>query len=244
MIKQIIHYSSFIKTVVWTTLTFIGYLFLSWDIGETLLFINLGFLSFFLNYYFLFLGLSFREYMVLSWFTNKDKSYFNRGVYTFMQAFHFISNLFLLTCMLALVSLISVIIISTYFKKVEKIESFDLSEIHLTPSFFVLVGIGCIFILFGFIQFYKTFQQCRTNNQVFDWDAFKPFFPNNKRKLYAYYFGSVFAIALDGLTSEDRNFGVISFVWLFILTIYWAYVDVRHPINPPIVDSDTRLADN
>jgi hypothetical protein len=36
-------------------------------------------------------------------------------------------------------------------------------------------------------------------------------------------------IPVDGLFNTEATFGYLSLVWVFVVTAYWTYLDVRYP---------------
>ncbi|ASS47486.1 MAG: hypothetical protein A3D31_16740 [Candidatus Fluviicola riflensis] len=231
MFKQLSAYTSFAFTAGWSVVSLIGYFQLGWNLGQAIVFINLGFFSLFLNYYLLFIWMYFRDQIVLTYSGKKKNPDLGTLALSIVQTFGFIGNLFLMTCLLAIVSMISVVFVSTYFMKIQKMKVFEFEKIDWGGSFLVLLLIGAVLFVIEFIRFKRIFQAHKTSEKVFDWDAFKPFHRNNKLKLVAYYFGSVMIMMIDGLLNDFNHAGMICFYWLFALNIYWAFIDLRFPVG-------------
>lgn len=231
MFKQLSTYTSFAFTVGWSIVSLIGYFKLGWNLGQAIVFINLGFFSLFLNYYLLFVWMYFREQIVMTYSGKRFDPEVSTPVYTIIQTFGFIGNFFLMTFVLAILSMISIAFVSTYFMKVQKMEEFEFEKIDWGGSFLWLLLVGVILFVIEFIHFKKIFLSHKTStNKVFDWDAFKPFQHNNKLKLSVYFFGSVIVIAVDGFLNDHTHAGMLCFYWLFALNIYWAFIDLRFPV--------------
>lgn len=230
MFRKLSTYTSFAFTVGWSIVSLIGYLKLGWNLGQSIVFINLGFFSLFLNYYLLFVWMYFREQIVLTYSGKKTDPDLGTVALAIVQTFGFIGNFFLMTCVLAIGSMISTVFVSTYFLKIQKMKEFEFEKIDWGGSFMVLLFVGVVLFLIEFIRFKQVFQAHKTTEKVFDWDAFKPFQRNNKLKLVAYYFGSVMIMMIDGLFNDFDHAGMLCFYWLFALNIYWAFVDLRFPV--------------
>src|SRR3989338_5259740 len=106
MFKQLSAYTSFAFTAGWSVVSLIGYFQLGWNLGQAIVFINLGFFSLFLNYYLLFIWMYFRDQIVLTYSGKKKNPDLGTLALSIVQTFGFIGNLFLMTCLLAIVSII------------------------------------------------------------------------------------------------------------------------------------------
>ncbi|MES2557775.1 MAG: hypothetical protein V4604_16600 [Bacteroidota bacterium] len=237
MFKQLSTYTSFAFTAGWSVVSLIGYFQLGWNLGQAMVFINLGFFSLFLNYYLLFVWLNFKEHIVLAYSGKRQERGMAMPILVLFETFWFIGNLFLMTCLLAIVSMISVVFVSTYFMKVQKMKEFEFEKIDWGGSFLVLLLVGAVLFVIEFIRFKRVFLAHKTSEKVFDWDAFKPFQRNNKLKLVTYYFGSVIIMMIDGLLNDFNSAGILCFFWLFALNIFWAFVDLRFPVGATPVES-------
>ncbi|MDH4473718.1 MAG: hypothetical protein QE487_14000 [Fluviicola sp.] len=230
MFKQLSTYTSFAFTVGWSVVSLIGYLKLGWNLGQAILFINLGFFSLFLNYYLLFVWMNFQEHIVRAYSGKRQDREMPIPILVIFETFWFFGNFFLMTCLLAIMSMISTVLISTYFMKIQKMKVFAFEKIDWGGSFMVLLFVGVVLFVIEFIRFKRIFLAHKTSEKVFDWDAFKPFQRNNKLKLVAYYFGSVIVMMIDGFLNDFDHAGMLCFYWLFVLNIFWAFVDLRFPV--------------
>ena len=231
MFRQLSTYTSFAFTVGWSIVSLIGYLKLGWNLGQSIVFINLGFFSLFLNYYLLFVWMYFREQILLVYSGKRKDPEVTASAFVIIQTFGFVGNFFLMTFVLAILSMISIAFVSTYFLKVQKMEEFEFEKIDWGGSFVWLLLVGAVLFVIEFIHFKKVFLAYRTSiNKVFDWDAFKPFQRNNKLKLVVYFVGSIIVIAIDGFLNDQFHAGMLCFYWLFALNIFWAFVDLRFPV--------------
>lgn len=241
MFKQLSTYTSFAFTVGWSIVSLIGYLKLGWNLGQSIVFINLGFFSLFLNYYLVFVWMYFQEQILLTYSGKRFDPEVSTPIYSIIQTFGFIGNFFLMTFVLAILSMISIAFVSTYFMKVQKMEEFEFEKIDWGGSFLGLLLVGVVLFVIEFIHFRKVFLAHKTStNKVFDWEAFKPFKRNNKLKLIVYFVGSVVVIAVDGFLNTVEHAGMLCFYWLFLLNIFWAFVDLRFPVaTTPAEDTPT-----
>lgn len=230
MFKQLSTYTSFAFTVGWSIVSLIGYLKLGWNLGQSIVFINLGFFSLFLNYYLVFVWMYFHQQIVLTYSGKRKDPEVAGPVFIVIQTFGFIGNFMLMTFMLGIMSIISITLVSTYFMKVQKMKEFEFEKINWGGSFLWLLLVGVVLFVIEFIRFMKIVQAHRTPTKVFDLNAFKPFEYNTKLKLAMYIFGSLVVMMIDGIFNDFNHAGMLCFYWLFVLNIFWAFVDLRFPV--------------
>jgi hypothetical protein len=224
---------SFCLSVFWSVMSLVGYFLLNWELAETILFINLGFISFFLNYFLLFSWLSFREYFIAGLRKrNADDSFVIFRFFTGIVQHFF--NQFLLTCAFVLLSLISIVFVGLFFSLSKHLNMLAVDLPDLSTSFLWLALTGLAFAAVEFRHFYRQYDTARTDrNKVFDWDALQVFHVNHRKKLNMYYFGSIVALTVDAVVSDEfrHDGGMVSLFWLFALNCYWAFVDFRFPVG-------------
>lgn len=224
---------SFGLSVFWSVLSLVGYYLLDWKLGETILFINLGFISFFLNYFLLFSWLSFKGYFINGLRKQSDDDSF--AIWRlFTGIIQHSWNQFLFACAFLLLSSMSIVFVCLFFSLSET-ESFSAIGMYdFTGSFTWLALTGLVFAGLEFLRFIRHYNKARTDAQkVFDWKALKVFHRNHLKKLNMYYFGSILAVVVDAIVSDEfrEGGGTVSLFWLFALNVYWAFVDWRFPVG-------------
>lgn len=221
-------YISLAISVLWLFGLLFGYLFLHWDIGQNLVFLNVGLFALFFNYYLGMAYLSFREHVHSQW---KRRQQIPASEFAWKMTFKvitFVLNVFIITFALAISVTISGAFIATYFYKVLKVEDFQQLQEKWTNDWTWVVGLSVLILLIEGALFLRELIVLNTQKLV-TWEAFAPFAKNTRKKLNTYFFGSALIIPVDGLFNTEATFGYLSLVWVFIVTAYWTYLDVRYP---------------
>ncbi len=223
---------SLISTLLYSAIALFGYFTLNWSVGQTLVYIHIGFLAFFINYFLVFSSLSF-QYNVLAGFriTHK-KSFFQRLIGYPIHLIQYLSDQFLFSIGLFIFSLISFALALTHYYLSNKKAFFSYDFIENSATFWIVVGLGGFILVIDFIQFYLVFKKNRSvPPKIYDWDAFIPFHNNHKLKLKCYYYGSICAIIVGGVIDEQFPMQYSYLIWSFIMNVYWAWIDFKHPIQ-------------
>ena len=221
-------YISLAVSALWLIGLLIGYFFFHWDIGQNLVFLNVGLFALFFNYYLGMSYLSFREHVHSHW---RKREQIPASEFTWKLAFKvitFVLNVFIFTFALAISVTISGAFIATYFYKVMKVEDFDQLSEKWTNDWTWVISMSLLILALEGGLFLRELILLNTQKLV-TWEAFVPFNKGTRKKLNTYFFGSALVIPVDGLFNDENTFGYLSLIWVFLVTIYWAYLDVGYP---------------
>ena len=226
------HHLSLAFSLLWLLGSLLGYLLFHWDIGETIVFINLGFISFFLNYFLLLSWFSLKRSYLRAFRSDVPRSGIDKIVAFFGALFDAIATQFLLTLGFLLFISVSLVYIGIFFYSEKGISlSEGIDWMGLSVSFRWSVIAGLLFIGLEFFTFCRIYNANRTDHSiVLDWKAFEVF-KGHGNKLSLYYFGSLTALFIEAIVSDEQYNGTVCLYWLFFLHAWWLFMDYRNPVR-------------